>query len=363
MSKRLKLQVFVTVLTLVCLTATIGYLPSAHANIGYANLVPVDPNLTAPSGTYRWLDVANQAYGTAYQHYNVYSHATVNVAYYTTGSSLSGTLTASNLKPNFAYQLKLVGTPGTADNERIGLSGRWWQEEWNGTAWTNGQNLNNKGDGSSPNPNDQTYLNRCDVLNSSSSTGYQYRFTGYLVFDYFITDNNGAAAIQFETGSSYHVLWKTSQQSSTINDGPIKTTTFDPSPSQPAYDNDYPSNTISIFGEWERLPPGQVNLQAGEYNCQIVLTEESFHGSGGSLAGNWAGVMTANLNFLINAVPNPPFPLPEYPLGALIGLSACIAAFAVYKAAKNKNRNRKTTNQTNTTDPRSQCHKNPYKKN
>ena len=65
-----------------------------------------------------------------------------------------GTLTAFNLKPNFAYQLKLSGIPGTAANERIGLAGRWWQEEWNGTAWINGHNLNNKGERIFPNPND-----------------------------------------------------------------------------------------------------------------------------------------------------------------------------------------------------------------
>jgi hypothetical protein len=159
MSDKLKFQVFVTVLALTCLTATIGYLPSAHADIGVAGMVPV-----TPSGTYRWLDVADQAYGTNYQGTYSYSQATVTVTYYTTGSTLRGTLTANNLKPNFAYQLKLVGTPGTADNELIGYSGRWWQEEWTGTAWANGQNLNDKGDGSSPNSNDQTYLDRRDVL-------------------------------------------------------------------------------------------------------------------------------------------------------------------------------------------------------
>jgi hypothetical protein len=322
MSNKLKFRVFVTVLALACLTATIGYFPSTHADNGVTSMVPVDP-----SGAYRWLDVADQAYGTNYQGTYTYSKATVNVAYDTAGSSLWGTLTANNLKPNFAYQLKLVGTPGTTDNERIGYSGRWWQEEWIGTIWANGQNLNSKGTGSSPNPNDQTYQNNRYVLDSSSPTGYRYRFTGYLVFDYFITDNNGDATIQFETGSSYHVIWKTTQQSNTANDGPLKIVTFDPNPSQPAYDTDYPSETISIFGEWERLPIGQVNLQPGEYNCQIVLTEESFHGSGGTLAGNWAGAMVANLNFSII----PTIPLPEY---QLLTLPACIAAFAVYKAVK-----------------------------
>jgi hypothetical protein len=268
--------------------------------IEHVGFVPVDPGLTSPSGTYRWLDVADQAYGIDYRNSYNYSQAAVEVAYCTEGNKFQGLLTARNLKPNFAYQLKLVGTPGTADNERIGLAGRWWQEEWTGTTWANGQNLNDKGDGSSPNPNDQTYLSRRYIQDSSSPTGYHYRYTGYLVFDYFITDSNGTATLQFETGSCYHVIWKTTQRSNATNDGPVKTVTFDPAPSQPAYDTDYPSNTVSIFGEWERLPMGQVNLQPGEYNCQILLTEESFHGSGGTLAGNWAGAVTANIMFTIN---------------------------------------------------------------
>ena len=108
-----------------------------------------------------------------------------------------------------------------------------------------------------------------------------------------------SVALHFIQGC-YHVLWKTTQRSNTINDGPIKQVTFDPDTSQPAYDLDYPNNAVSIFGEWERLPIGQVNLQSGDYNCQIVFTEESFHGSGGELAGNWAGAVTANIIFTIN---------------------------------------------------------------
>ena len=262
-------------------------------------LAPVDPNLTSPSGTYRWLDVADQAYSNDYRNGYNYSQASVEVAYVRTGDKLEGTLTASNLKPNFAYQLKLVGTPGAADNERIGLVGRWWQEEWDGLSWSNGQNLNSKGDGSSPNPNDLIYFERRFVEDPSSPTGYHYRYTGYLVFDYFVTDSNGAATLCFETGACYHVLWKTSQRGNATNDGRVKTVTFDPEPSEPAYDVNYPSSVVSIFGEWERLPMGGVHLQSGEYNCKITLTEESFHGSGGSLAGNWAGAMSADIMFTI----------------------------------------------------------------
>jgi hypothetical protein len=133
--------------------------------------------------------------------------------------------------------------------------------------------------------------------------------------------------VPFETGNSYHVLWKTTQRTQTTDDGPTKTATFDPDTSQPAYSTNYPSNTISIFGEWERLPKDQVNLATGSYNCQIVLTEESCHGSGGALAGNWAGTMTASINFQIG----PQFPVPEYPLAALMALIASFAGFIVLK--------------------------------
>ena len=255
--------------------------------------------LTSPTGDYRWRDVADQLYSQSYQTSYNYTQANVAVTYDPAAPTLRGTLTATNLKPNFAYQLKLAGSPGTAANEHIGLAGRWWQEEWNGSAWTNGQNLNNKGNGSSPNPNDIIYFQNRDIVNATSPTGLKYRYTGYLVFDYFITDENGNAVLNFETNSSYHVLWKTSQRSATPSDGPVKSRSFDADPSlSPAYDTDYPPQTINIFGEWERLPVGGVHLQVGDYLAQIILTEESFHGSGGPpYAGNWAGAMGAQIDF------------------------------------------------------------------
>jgi hypothetical protein len=261
-------------------------------------LAMVDSSLTSPSGTYRWMDVANQAYSNSYRNNYNYSQASVTVTYDEVGKTLAGMLIVRNLKPNFAYQLKLVGTPGTIDNERIGLAGRWWQETWSGSAWIAGTNLNDKGNGSSPNPNDATYYARRFVTDPSSPTGYHYRYTGYLVFDYFITDSNGDVSIEFKTGSCCHVLWKTSQRSRTVDDGPLKTVTFDPNPSQMAYDQDYPPSTVSMFGEWERLPMGGVNLMPGRYDCQILLTEESFHGTG-PLEGNWAAAMTGEIIFTI----------------------------------------------------------------
>ncbi|KPJ53087.1 MAG: hypothetical protein AMS16_05625, partial [Planctomycetes bacterium DG_58] len=252
-------------------------------------LTDIDSGLTSPAGDYRWLNVADQVYGTTYR--TNYDYTTV----------LRGTLTADGLKPNFAYQLKLTGTPGIGDNEPIGLAGRWWKETWNDAAssWDNGGNLNDKDTGYPPNPNDLNYYDWRDIPDASSPTGKRYRFTAYLVLDYFITDDNGDASFGFETGSSYHVLWKTTQRSRETDDGPLKSATFDPDPSHPAYDDNHPEATVTMYGEWERLPMGNVHLAAGQYACQMMLTEESFHGSGGTYAGGWAAAMGAPIEFTI----------------------------------------------------------------
>ena len=253
---------------------------------------------------YRWMDVADQVYAASYRGDYDYTTAQVLVQFFPGETTFRGIIRARGLKPNFTYQVKLAGNSGTASNEAIGLTGRWWQEEWNGSAWANGRNLNDKGDGSSPNPNDQTYFARRDVPDSSSPTGLRYRFTGYLVFEYFITDAQGDALLTFEAHSSYHVLWKTSQRAHTAQDGPVNSVTFDVELPDPvsAYDVDYPETTVGVFGEWERLPVGGVTLPPGFYDAQLVVTEESFHGSG--LAGAWAAAMGASIVFDVAAPPD-----------------------------------------------------------
>ena len=308
MSKKHNLPILAAVLVLLCLTLTISNLPKVSAATGNTAMISMG------SGD-RWRDVADQLYVTSYRA-SYDSEATVMVSYENAGSKLSGTLTASNLKPNFAYQIKLVGTPGTADNEQIGYAGSWWQEEWNGATWTNGQNIN-----------DATYQLNVNTLYDGSTTQLKYRITGYLLFAYFLTDKNGGGTVSLSTGNSYHVLWKTSQRTPTSNDGPTITTTFQPTNTEPAYLTDYPSNTISVFGEYERLPKDQINIGPGLYSCQIVLTEESFHGSGGTYAGNWATVMTGTLNFAIT----PTLPLPEYQYTGLAAILSFFGAFMLFK--------------------------------
>lgn len=262
-------------------------------------LADIDSGTTSPTGQYRWMDVADNIYAESYRNSYNYTKADVSIYYTTDANMLYGTLSAGNLKPNFAYQVKLVGTPGTTSNELIGLTGRWWQEEWNGTTWVNGQNLNNKGDGLSPNPNDAVYFSRRDVNDPTSPTGKHYCFTGYLVFDYFITDANGDATVAFEMDSSYHVLWKTSQRAHTPDDGPIESAVFDPDPCSAAYDTDYGVSSAEVYGEWERLPVGGVYLPSGEYDVAFLLTEESFHSCGTQYGGCWAAAMSGAAYFSI----------------------------------------------------------------
>ncbi len=148
-----------------------------------------------------------------------------------------------------------------------------------------------------------------DLIDPNNPNGNLYRYTGYLVFDYFITNSVGNAVVEFDTDSSFHVLWKISQIEHTDDDGPITSSTFDADESfdadeLSAYDDtggdDYPLQTVDVFGEWERLPVEGVYLQPGDYHVQIILTEESFHGSGViSYAGSWAGAMGANIQFFI----------------------------------------------------------------
>ena len=279
----------------------------ATLHIGSVPVATVKMQNYGPNSDYRWMDVADQTYSVAFRTNYTYDDANVVVTYNTLGQQLVGTLTATNLKPNFAYQFKLIGEStfklGDANdgcNELIGLNGRWWEQEWTGSAWTAGWNLNNKGDGTSPNPNDTVYYARRNTPDSigGSPTGLRYKYTGYRVFEYFITDENGNATLSYAVNNCYHVLFKTSQATPGANDGSVVSRTFDVDPNiHTQYDTDYGEKTVAIFGEWERLPKNGVGLRPGDYTCYMLLTEESFHGSG--LQGWWAHAMKGISRFTI----------------------------------------------------------------
>ena len=299
----------VMVSALVCITALILLFTFAmevdakgkpakppNGNTAYSShieLHDIDSSLTSPSGQFRWLDIADQAYGEAYRNGYDYTQARVIVAYTPSAASLRGQLTANNLKPNFAYQVKLAGDPleYPEANENIGFVGRWWREVWDGaSAWIGGQNSS-----------DSDYLANGGVTDPTSPTRLKYKFTGYLVFDYFSTDSKGNAVLEFEVDSSYHVLWKTSQRVPAPGDGEVKTATYKVNAkSSPAYDVNFGRVTVGVYGEVERPPVGGQYPASGLYDCHFFLTEESFHGSGGSYAGNWAAAMGAPISFEIS---------------------------------------------------------------
>jgi hypothetical protein len=264
-----------------------------------------DANATAG---FRWLDVAGQTYRSSFQTSYDYGNpaVAVSVTYTAVADAFTGTLTAVGLKPNFAYQIKIEGTPGgRLDNEWVGLAGRWWEERWLTDHWGNGANLNIQPnpnpayDHPNPNPNDFTYYSRRDLLDGFGHP--LYRYTGYLVLGYFVTDAAGAATVPFTLDNSYHVLWNTAQRTrDTGRDGPLVQASLNAATSYPAdaYGSAGATTTVGLFGEWERLPRGAITLPAGQYTVQLQLTEESFHTSG--LGGTWARAMDAGVSFTIS---------------------------------------------------------------
>lgn len=250
----------------------------------WADTVQLQP-VSGSSNNNRWMDIADNQYSSAYQSSYAYAQPTVTLSYTHTAATFSGTLTAIGLKPNFAYQMKLVGNSDLDNwtNERLGYAGRWWRVQ--------------------PNPgnsNDTDYGNHKDEPN--------YTYQGYLLFDYFSTDQQGNATVNFSANSSYHVLWAstdstgagTGHRSPGMNDSAVVYSDFTASVAinYAAYTTDYGNAHVGIYAEWEsdRALPGQLSFPVGEYLCKFVLTEESFHQSG--LGGGWTSVLEADVNFV-----------------------------------------------------------------
>ncbi len=263
------------------------------------NLAPIGDVTTWPGTSFRWMDVADNLYSSSYRSGFTYAGAAVSLTYNDNANTFSGTLTAAGLKPNFAYQMKLVGKPeslwvaGNGDNwtnEKLGYAGRWWR------------NVPNPGNSSD-----------ADYNQHKGDSGYIYQ--GYLLFDFFTTDQQGNATVNFAADSSFHVLWATpgstgygtGHQSRDSKDSIIRNYSFTASPviNSTAYDTDYGSANVGIYAQWEpgRALPGGLVLPTGDYNAQFILTEESFHQSG--LGGNWAGAMGADdITFRIVPIPS-----------------------------------------------------------
>ena len=203
------------------------------------------------SDTQYWKDIAGVEYASDFRARFSYTAARVFLTYATADpKGFTGILTAGGLKPNFCYQLKLVGKPTAlwgaagddASNERLGYLGRWWHA-WPGDAW-----------------------NATDAEYRRDKNRPGHTFEGYLLFDFFVTDATGAATVTFASDSSYLVIWKTTQRSRRAQDGPVREYAVGPT-------------RVRLYAEYEptRALPGRLVFPPGRYDVQFNLTEESFH--------------------------------------------------------------------------------------
>lgn len=288
----MKRQTWSTTLLLICVLffALPGNVTGATGNKTIsATLEPAGP-VTSPSVIdYRWSDLAQNTYAQSYVNTYTYGDAVVTVTYETGEPTFVGHLSATGLKPNFAYQIKLVGKPEAlfdpvteggddAANERIGYAGRWWEVA--------------PGVG-----------NRDDTYYEAHRNDSAYIFEAYLLFDFFLTDPDGGAEVDFALDSSYHVLFWDGQGTQRECDHPLKTTTVTRSLTDIAYDGDIGATAVGVYPQIERLCNGETALPMGTYSCRLLLTEESFH----TTDGNWAPAMINNdIQFNIGAGLFPP---------------------------------------------------------
>jgi len=243
-------------------------------------LTPMPLVTTTDTSTYRGKDVANNFYAADFfaPHFSGYTDRMATVTYETTGGTFRGRLVVRGLKPNFAYQLKLVGRPtkmfgaegDDATNEKLGFTGRWWFKQVNDTT-------------------DEIYRARKDDPD--------FLAQGYLIFDHFITDRYGNATVDFAAAHSGHVLWRCGNPDLPGSALP------QPKDTRPryrrvvarrdtgfGYDRDYAPQRIGVWMEIERKTAGETVLPLGDYFCRLLLTEESFHESGEG-AGFWASAL------------------------------------------------------------------------
>lgn len=249
---------------------------------GTALAASTDLSLDFDTGWYwpdmqRWKDIAGNTYAGTWDD-TAYDKAIVTVNYGVVGQQLTGSVNATGLKPNFAYQLKLEGLGSGWTDTTLGLIGR--------------------DDGKGP---------------------------GYLPFGFLVTDGNGNVTMNFATDSSFHVLMRTKDSTGTIgtygfgtpgvNDGDPAYYKFDPDTSSSWYDEDvdYEEAKVGIYGQYEpgKALPGDLLLPFGDYSCKFVLTEESFHEGvpgnvwGGAPGGSWASPFKGEIAFSVTPVPAP----------------------------------------------------------
>ncbi len=228
----------------------------------------------------RWCDVAGNYYAesfvSSYSHEGRGSrHPQVLIHVDPQADTLRGRLEAHRLKPNFAYQVKLRGVFADRRSfEAIGHVGR-WRLPGRGTNYSDADY--------------EAYPDKGAV-------------ESYILFDYFVTDRNGNAIRELALDSSLHVLWNASRQGGAPERGDLLRAIVladDPA----AYGRPKPTATAEwLWAERESgrytAPDQRITLPPGQYQAELVLTEESFHAHDND-GGFWATVFRCPVAFTV----------------------------------------------------------------
>jgi len=203
-----------------------------------------------------------------------------------------GRIDAKGLKPNFAYQLKLVGKPvkGTQGwgkegdalaNERLGYAGRWWC----------GHPIHASG----TNFDDNHYLNEY----KNALPGMEHNMYGYIYLGEFVTDGHGDAHADFFGDHAYHISWAAWQGGA--KDVLAGRFSLHSNPSDQASSEQYGygptplSSSVTLHYEKEPGRTQPITLPPGTYHCRFLITEETFHNPVASTpeGGYWKTVLAS----------------------------------------------------------------------
>ncbi len=258
----------------------------------------------------RWYDISNDAekrfdafldgrqefnYNSAYTNPEQVSQVTLTFDTAPSVAYFVGHIEARGLKPNFAYQIKLVGKPvkGTRGwgaygddlaNEHLGYAGRWWCDSYHSTT---------------TNFDDQHYL---DYYKNAPENGKPvHDIYGYLYAGAFVTDSKGNATMDFTGKNSYHITWA-AWQSGTKNVEEYRSpfnvkgdmVSSNPTTIYYGYGSPAPLTSTRLYYEYEGngRPKDNVILAPGTYKTRFMLTEESFHNSSSNPEGGyWKAVL------------------------------------------------------------------------
>jgi hypothetical protein len=218
-----------------------------------------------PTARPRWLDIGDVAYAESWcqEYRDEAAHVTLRYQPQQPSGHFQATLRARGLKPNFCYQLKLMGRPpglwpdgDGVLNEWLGRHGRWWDYRYEKVV----DNFTN-----------DTVYDRLPAADRGWVVGYVY-------FGCVVTDGQGnLAATPLTADHSYHVTGLPDQDGF-LREAPGTRREYPLDRSGPAYAPGTPAGPATIFLEGERDDPVELPpLPAGRHHLVLMLTEESFH--------------------------------------------------------------------------------------